>query len=96
MAQTQTFQLKRPLSGLQYICSSAFSKFDSENEKSIMNEVFVRENISCTTNIKLTYYSDDDIFQRICIHWRTKQNLVPKKIENYPQCCNVEFNKTEV
>ena len=91
LTQSQVLQLKRALNGLQYVCGSSFNEFDSEKE-SILNNVFVRENICCTTNIELTYYSAD-IFPRICIHCGTKQNLVPKCIENYPRCRDKECNK---
>ena len=75
--------LKQTLSGLQYICGSVFSS--SQLDNAIFEKVFVRENLSCVTDIQLTYYSTN-IFPDVCIHCWRKQNLVPKSMENYPRC----------
>ena len=75
--------LKRSLSGLQYICGSVFSSYQLDD--AIFEKVFVRENLSCVTDIELTYYSTN-IFPDVCIYCGTKQNLVPKSLENNPRC----------
>ena len=77
--------LKRSLSGLQYVCCAAFSSYEPDENNDIFAKAYVRENLSCLTDIELTYYSTN-IFPDVCIHCGTKQNLVPKSVVNYPRC----------
>ena len=88
-------QLKRALSGLQYICGSVFSEFDADEGNHILSNVYVRGNLSCTMDMEFTYYSSG-IFPDTCVHCGTKQNLV-KCVENYPRCRSREcHNKGDV
>ena len=64
-------KLKHALSGLQYVCGS--SEYDSEKE-GILGKTFVRENLSCTMDIEINYYSAG-IYNNICIHCETTKNL---------------------
>ena len=59
--------LKRILNELVYSCGSSFAEYDAEKEDSIMNKVFVKENLSCNQIIELSYYSCE-IFKAVCIH----------------------------
>ena len=85
-------KLKRALSGLQYICGSTFNEFDSEKDDGILKKTFVRENLSCSTGIELTYYSAT-IYPDVCIHCGSKRNLVPNNVAVFPRCRSVECNK---
>ena len=81
----------RALSEMQYVCGSTFAEFDAEGSSNIFDKVFVRENLSCTSEMELTYYSAA-IFPDTCIHCGSKQNLV-KSVENYPRCRSQECHK---
>ena len=83
--------LKRALSGLQYICGSSFTEFDSEKD-GILRKTFVRENLSCSSGVEVTYYSAG-IYNDICIHCGAKSNLIPKTVETYPRCRSIECHK---
>ena len=72
-------------SGLQYVCGEAFSSYEPDENNEIFAKAYVRENLSCLTDIELTYYSTN-IFPDVCIHCGLKQNLVQKSVENYPRC----------
>ena len=62
-----------------------FSDFESDKIQNIFSKVYVRENLSCSIAVELTYYSSN-IFPDVCIHCGTKQNLLPTSTETYPRC----------
>ena len=66
----------------------------AEESSNIFNKVFVGENLSCTSEMELTYYSAA-IFPDTCIHCASKQNLI-KSIEHYPQKVRNVTKKVDV
>ena len=53
------------------------------DEGDVLDEVFVRANLSCTMDIELTYHSAGNI--TMCIHCGSDQDLQTKD-GFYPQC----------
>ena len=49
--------LKRSLRGLRYVCGGAFPSYEPDENNEIFAKAYVRENLSCRTDIELTYYS---------------------------------------
>ena len=76
---------KRMMSKVSYMCGSVLSEYLG------IRQLFVRENISCSSNIELPYYTVD-VYPKICIYCGisgTSRTLGNYK-ENYPKCmdCN--------
>ena len=67
--------LKCVLNELVYSRGLSFAEYDAEKEDSVMNKVFVKENLSCNQKIELSYYSCE-IFKAVCIHCGSTDNLI--------------------
>ena len=86
--------VKRALSGLEYVCGSSFKEFlgDTNNrDTTTFALVFARENLSCTSNVELPYYSCDNL-KPVCIYCGCNKN-VTKTIEFYPKCSRCKGEK---
>ena len=86
--------LKRILSGLEYFCGSSFKEFLGDKDNSdgtIFEKVFVKENLSCSSNIELPYFSCDNL-KPICIYCGTGKNVI-KSITFYPKCAKCKNEK---
>ena len=58
------------ISKLTYMCGSVLFEYlgtGNDKDEKYLKSIYVRENISCSSKIELTYYSVD-YFQKICIH----------------------------
>ena len=86
--------VKRALSGLEYVCGSSFKDFlgDTNNrDTTTFPLVFPRENLRCTSNVELPYYSCDNL-KPVCIYCGCNKT-VTKTIEFYPKCSRCKGGK---
>ena len=84
---TECNTIKRVLNGLEYVCGSSFQEFlgdTSNRDNTIFERVFVKENLSCSSNIELPYYSCENL-KPVCIFCGSGKNVVTS-VEFYPKC----------
>lgn len=89
--------MKRSLNGIEYICGSSLSEYvidDNNKDLVILENVFVKENLSCLVNIELPYYSCDHL-KSICIFCGSGGKNLIKSPEFYPKCQRCK-NKKDV
>ena len=78
---------KRVMNDLLYVFGGSLSDIgDQEKDAnvSVINKLFVRENIACSSVIETPYYSAE-IFEEICVYCGSNKMLV-KSVESYPKC----------
>ena len=68
---------------------------DAKNEDiNVLDTVFVRENLSCTSIVEKPYFSCD-FLKKVCIHCGSSKN-VTTSVDSYPKCnkqrCQKEKN----
>ena len=65
-----------------------------ENNKdlAVIKSVFVKENLSCSVNIELSYYSCD-FLKTICIYCGSGVKNLICTAENYPKCQKCQNKK---
>ena len=81
---------KRMIEKLDYVCGSVLSEYEgtgNEKDRKLLNNIHVRENISCSSKIELPYYSVDH-FPKICIYCgvRGTSRSLGSSPETYPKC----------
>ena len=80
--------MKRVLAGIEYICGSILTEYfgdESNKDLLIFKAVFVKENVSCSINIELPYYSCD-FLKVICIYCGCDGKNLITTPESYPKC----------
>ena len=89
---TQPEKLKRVLNGLLYVCGSSLQEIDDNDENkdlSILDLVYVRENLNCFSNVELAYFSRKSCKKDICVYCAQSYNLIEDTGKvNYPKCGN--------
>ena len=83
-------KLKIFLSKIIFICGSTLAEYDgpcSREEEKLLERVFVRENLSCTSNIEIRYYPVD-FFKPVCIYCGREGTGRQLNVSNvsYPKC----------
>ena len=81
---------KRLVEKLDIVCGSVLSEYEgtgNEKDRKLLNNIHVRENISCSSKIELPYYSVDH-FPKICIYCgvRGTSRSLGSSPETYPKC----------
>ena len=74
--------------GVEYICGSILSEYsrdESNKDLLILKAVFVKENLACSINIELPYYSCD-FLKVICIYCGCGGKNLITTPESYPKC----------
>ena len=90
------------LSNVLYSCGTELKDYipDEINEgvrsEHILNRVFVRKNISCSSRIETSYFSSD-CFSDVCIYCGSSDSLIPTNEVNgyYPQCGSCKSDSKE-
>ena len=80
--------MKRIFNNFQYVCGTVFHNIpiDERNRDTLILELlYCWENLSCTSPIKIPYYSSK-IFLKICYHCGSSKRLLPSDPVFYPQC----------
>merc|ERR1712121_174303 len=84
--------LKRRISKFSYVCGSALSEYqgtggERESEKNILENVFVKENLSCISKVEIPYYSVD-FYPRACVYCGAggTARMLGNSTEHYPKC----------
>ena len=72
------------------MCGSILSEYlgtGNDRDEKYLKILFVRENISCASNIELPYYKVD-VYPKICIYGGTgdTSRTLGNSKENYPKC----------
>ena len=81
---------KRMVKKLDYVCGASLSEYmgtGGDKDEQLLKVIFVRENLSCSSNIEVPYYGVDH-FPVVCIYCGvtgTKRTL-NESVENYPKC----------
>jgi DNA-directed RNA polymerase subunit RPC12/RpoP len=88
----QPKQLKIFLGRIIFVCGSSLAEYDgpcSAAEEKLRERVFVRENLSCASNIELPYYSVD-FYKSVCIYCGREGTGRQLNISDttYPKCNN--------
>ena len=93
--------LKRLLNDIVYTCRGLLSEIqlddDVQEDKKLLENIFIRENISCKSNIEIPYYSAK-IFKPRCIVCGTAnaQRFLPKDPMFYPQCDQCDSPRVKI
>ena len=67
---------KRLLGRGEYICGAVLSGGDDNRDTTVISKVFAKENLSCSNNIDLPYYSCDGL-KPICTYCgKGEKNLI--------------------
>ena len=75
------------INGIIYVCGSSINEIDADEEnrdKDITNNVYVRENLNCSSKIEIPYYSCKG-YSDICIYSGSKGNLESDQ-KSYSKC----------
>ena len=87
-------ELQSILDTVQYSCGCKMQDIDHE-ENCVLEKVFTRANLSCSSNIEIPYYGTSH--EALCIYCGSENDLETGKPESYPICqtCS-ELNKPPV
>ena len=91
---------KRLMNDMIYVCGVLIREIpedDIDGDKSILENIHIRENLSCTSNIEIPYYSAK-IFKPRCIICGTAsiEYLLPNDPMFYPQCSICESPRIKI
>ena len=81
---------KRMVKKLDYACGASLSEYmgtGRDKDEQLLEVIFVRENLSCSSTVEVPYYSVD-YFPAVCIYCGvtgTKRTL-NESVEKYPKC----------
>ena len=81
--------IKRLLNGYRFLCGSTFQEMainERESGAAVLQKVFIRENISCVSNMETSYFSCR-IYRKVCIYCGCGRSLIDDNSVDYPQCC---------
>ena len=75
---------------LDYVCGSVLADYagtGNDKDLKLIENIYVRENISCASKIELPYYSVDH-YPKICIYCGVKgtSRSLGSSVEIYPKC----------
>ena len=85
---------KRMIKKIDYMCGATLQEYmgsGGDRDVDILDRLFVRANLSCTSKIELPYYSVRvGSFPMICIYCGTvgTKRTLNNSVENYPKCQN--------
>ena len=91
----QRNEVLHELDNLSYTCGSIFQDIDGYEESFLKkNEVYVRQNITCSDKISIHYYGAGH--EIICIHCGTLNNIEERNSQSvYPMCQTCITDKTD-
>ena len=81
---------KRMIEKIEYVCGSVLADYaGTGNDKDLkfIENIYVRENLSCASKIELPYYAVDH-YPKICIYCGVKgtSRSLGSSLETYPKC----------
>ena len=92
--------MKRVLSTVEYVCGSVLSEYgdvyqtDGNRDLAVLDKVFTRENLACSSNIEILYYSTKlFVGKKICIFCGKGGNNLIISDESFPKCQNCKDKK---